>query len=413
MKLWKLALRNIFRNKRRTLLTMLSVIISSACLLIFAGYNNARNYFWSQSLIHNQYGHLQIFKTGYLEGENTSFKNSITPEEKSRIYEICKRNDKILLTLERVNLVGLIGTETASKMFVAQGQQAKKEKMMASFNSSSYGNSNIKKGKNLSEKEKTGVVIPIEMAKKMELEIGDEILLMGQSVDNSFEAAATKVRGVADYSIDAINEILLIMNLDLTKDITLTENIHSMPVLLDRQEDISEVKNFLQSKFKENNLDLEVKSWLQLAKEFRQVTQMFDNILGIVTIILVILIIVLVSNTIFMSIMERTREIATMKSIGISKASIFLLIILEGCFICIFGRIFGNSSRQIRLYPHQPLRHHFTTIPGSIGRNAIYGNPHNRNVLQNRCVKHLLGNFRKHHSRYKIHSNKYSGRFEI
>ena len=336
MKLLKLALRNIFRNKRRTILTMISVIISTFSLLILSGYINASKYFWSDSLIHYQYGHMQIFKKGYLEGENTSFKNSITLKEKNKIYEICQKNNKILLTMERVNLVGLIGTETSSSMFFASGMQAEKERMMAN-----YDNSNIIKGKNLSGKEKTGVVLPSIMAKRMELKIDDEILLMGQSIDNSFEAVAAKVRGIANYSVDALNENLVLFPIELTKDITLTDNIHSMPLLLESREDIFEVKNYLQNEFKENNLNLEIKTWLELAKEFRQVIKMFNNIFGIITLILVILVIVLVSNTIFMSIMERTREIATMKSIGINKFFIFLLIVLEGSFICFFGGIFG------------------------------------------------------------------------
>jgi putative ABC transport system permease protein len=92
----------------------------------------------------------------------------------------------------------------------------------------------------------------------------------------------------------------------------------------------------------EHNLALEVKSWDQLAVYYKQIIAMFTGILLVVALIFGIIVVFNISNTMYMIINERTREIGTLRAIGNSRFEIMRLMLLEGLFMGIIGAAAGT-----------------------------------------------------------------------
>ena len=337
VKIVKFAVYSAFRNKRRTFLSAFSVVIGVFALLCLGGYLSAVRHFWSQSLIRGEYGHFQIFKKDYLQGDETSFDKSLTLSEQRQIYAILDSIPQVELYTKRVSLSGLVGNNQDSKIFMGSGIEIEKEKKL-----SDYAKPNLLAGKSLSKYAPRGVQMPSNLARKLGLSDKDEVLLLSNSVSGSLEGVLAQVRGVCQYPTDQLNDFFVVMPYQLSQELTLTDNVHRLVVLLKSRQQIDAVVRQVLDLAKKKGLQIQIRNWQQLAKNFRQVMGMFNTIFLVVTSILILVISVLISNTIYMSVMERTSEIATMRAIGINRKTIFLMIVFEGLVIALIGYTVGS-----------------------------------------------------------------------
>jgi len=118
VRLTTFALRNVLRHRRRSLLTVVIIWFCFVALSLFQGYIQSSKESWGEILIRNEFGHLQVFREGYLEDDETSFDHMIGPADASKVLELLRQDPRVQFAAPRVKLSGLVGNGKTSRVFV-------------------------------------------------------------------------------------------------------------------------------------------------------------------------------------------------------------------------------------------------------------------------------------------------------
>ena len=127
----KIAFRNVFRNRRRTLLTLSSIVLGSAAMIDFDGYRNFADWGLREMYIRSQLGHLQVYKKGYRASKGMKpfeYLISNTEDIKKTVSETL--GDRLKVVTSRLELNGLITKGGQSYNFMAQGIEVDAERKM-------------------------------------------------------------------------------------------------------------------------------------------------------------------------------------------------------------------------------------------------------------------------------------------
>lgn len=371
--LFLISFKNLKRNLRRSLLVSSGIIIGSIALFIFAGYINAINTLWGDELIHSEYTHIQVLKKGYLNSDENDKKKMIDENTIEEISNLLKDNPHIKVITTRSYFGGFIGNDNSSVIFVGRTQLENKERLIRKQTPK------VTSGKYLNEEDQSGVILAEGLAEKFDANVGDELILLTSSIDGSTEAVSVKIRGLVYFKDKFLNNKYLVANDDfIKKNLLFTNSTHRLLILLDDEKYIDETISILNNYFIKNNLDLEANNWKKIAVYFTDAINMFNAFFVILTGILAVVIIFSVSNSIFMSIMERMREFSTLKAIGIKDKTICSMLFIEGFILSVFSftisllivlyleQYINNSQFYLPPFPGQADKTRFVILIDSI-----------------------------------------------
>ncbi len=393
MKVFSLALRNLLRNRRRSMTTLLAMVVGVVAMLIFGGY--ARNAVLSTQTGYVQFhGHLQIQHQGYfLYGSGNPVAYGIADYQ--RIIDAVK-NDPVLrpmlvVVTPSLRLNGIAGnfSNGVSKSVVATGvvvDDQNKMRKWDDYGSLSYAPQIALAGTPPdSAVVGTGVARLLQMCAPLKLnncpspvEVGMAtgasdnapaapagIAALSQAEQSNAPAAsathvellAANVRGAPNvtglnvvraenWGVKEIDDALIVMHLaqaqrlvfgSATPQVTAIQiqlvHTSQMPVAKARLEQL------LATQFK--GMPLEILDFETLTPIYKQVIQFFDSIFGFMSILIYVIVLFTVGNTMSMAVVERTTEIATLRAIGQRRSGIRKLFICEGFLLGVVGGVLG------------------------------------------------------------------------
>ena len=331
----KLALRNVFRNRRRTLITLAAMGFGAAAIIVFGGFVNAIYWGVRESTIRSQIGHIQIYRKGYSE------KGSLAPFDYLIADYPALRNE--LLKLEHVKTVtarlgfsGLVSTGDTTAAFVGSGVHPEGEMDLSAL-------AVIVDGRELATRDPRGVTLGVGLARAFGVKPGDDLMLLTTTKAGSINALAVKVRGVWESGEKAYDDRFLRVGLPEVQRVLDLENgeVQSVVLLLDRTEHTAAVRARLETLIRERGLDLEIRTWDDLALRYHQVRELFGRIFAVLTLIVSIMVVFGITNTMTMAIFERTREIGTVMALGTRRRGVVSMFVLEGFVLGLLGAIAG------------------------------------------------------------------------
>jgi putative ABC transport system permease protein len=334
----KLAFRNVFRNKRRTIITLSAIAFGCASLII----NGGIIYFIFRGLredaIHGRYGHIQIYKRGYNEKQMTDpLVHTISNREFGEINALISSFPEVDDVTSRLEISGLITFGGKSVSFLGVGVDPQKDVRFSTMIS-------MVEGSGLSEQDPIGVIIGKGLAAKLQLRAGDFVTLLANTPDGNYNGVDVHIKGIFEGGLKEYDDWVMKMPLSKAQELIDFYQVQSVVVLLDRTENTEAVKTRLLETFKEKGLDLELTSWQDLALFYNQVVNMFGKELDVVKVIICIIVILSIINSMTMSIYERTREVGTMIAIGTLPRNILRLFMLEGFILGLIGGTLGVLS---------------------------------------------------------------------
>lgn len=369
----KLAFRNIFRNKRRTLLTLLALIIGNTGILLFLGYINASFYFMRESIIKGRLSHVQIYKKGYSDkGSIEPFKYMISRNDFLKIKKILSEEEMVRIVTARVSLKGLIASQDQSTIFAGEGVDPEEDSELSSY-------LRIVEGKDLEKEIPDGIIAGIGLARSMNAKIGDGFTLMTSTVEGGINAADITIQGIMQTGAKEYDDIGLKLPVNTANRLLNTDAVTKIFVLLNDTRNVPAFTQRLNEIIKENQFDLEYKTWDELAELLHRTIGFMRTMFSFITIIIVIIVIFSIANTLTMSVMERITEIGTIRALGATKLSVLRLFLMEGAVIGIIGGTLGiccgvliahiiNEIGIMVLYPGQN-----TAYPITIFINSTHG----------------------------------------
>jgi putative ABC transport system permease protein len=329
-----LAARNVFRNKRRTLISLL-VMIFGACALILAGGFMLRS-FWGlrESTIHGQTGHLQIYHKDYFNREEEKCLE-LSLENLPAVRALALANPHVNLATPRLDLTGLISNGDKSSIFLGQGLDPEMEaQMMGSFGRPE----NILALNDGAEDE---VVLGAGLAKSLNVKENDYLTLMGTTSDGALNAIDVLVKGTFSTGISDIDKRFLKVRNETAQRLANTGRVRNLVLQLERTEMTEPVRRELQSKYDQAGLPVVVKTWEEMAPYYRSVARLYHAIFGFLMLVIFVIVLASTANTIIMSIGERVQEIGTLLAMGTSRAKLVQMFLYEGLVLGVLGAVFG------------------------------------------------------------------------
>lgn len=334
----KLAWRNLWRNKKRTLIAASSVFFAVILSLIMRSMQKGYYDYMIDSSVRLYTGHIQIHGKDFWE--KRSLEESMLFNE-SAIKQI-KQNKNISNIIPRLETYSLISFGKVSRVVQVTGIQPEVENEVTRLKNK------IVEGNYLDENS-NGILLAEGLAKLLNAGVGDSVIIYGQGFHGITAAAIVPVVGIVRFSIPEQNKTFTYLSLHFAQEhFSAYDRITSLSILLNDAKEIESVKSFLKNLFDDTH---EIMDWAKLSPELVQSIQV-DNASGIIMLgILYVVIAFGIFGTIVMMTAERVKEFGILVSIGMKKWKLALVTTLETIFISFIGVAAGAlASIPILLY---------------------------------------------------------------
>jgi putative ABC transport system permease protein len=332
MLILKMAFRNIFRQKRRTVLTGLSMLVGFLLAVIFIGWSDGAYNNIIKTFTGNRLGHIQIHKKGYLDRPSL-YK---TIDNVSRISTVLGEIREVRSWAPRLFSAGLasVGEKSAGVRII--GIDPERETKTTHFDEK------VVEGPGLREKPSHQAVIGKGLAEILNAKIDDEIVIISQAADGSIANDLYTITGIFSSGNDISDRISFYLNLKEAQELLALEGrVHEIAVTVDKLNHVSRVNRLIRKKLDDPQLDVE--PWWVFAKSFYQAMQADKEGMWIMLVIIVFIVAVGVLNTVLMSVLERRREYGLLKAVGTKPGQIIELVLLEIIILAVFSIILGSA----------------------------------------------------------------------
>ena len=334
----KMAWRNIWRNPRRTLLTISAVAFASTLLVFMLSFQFGSYDAMINSSVKIQTGHLQIQASGYRDKQN--------------IQQVVPRPDEVGATVNRLPEVdactyrakafSLVSSRERTYGVVVTGIDPAREAGVSTLKNA------IRRGRYLSQDdqdlESPHALVGYLLAKNLRVGLGDELTVLGQGRDGSIAAIVVKIKGIYRSGLDAFDRNTIHISLKLFQDIySMQGAVHQVVVVAKSLTDVPEIKRTVSTriKFIDPKNSLAVLDWETLMPGLRQAIEM-DLITGVIYYLILIMVVAFsILNTFLMAIFERTQEFGVLMAMGTSPGRLTRLLLMESLSMTMIGIVSG------------------------------------------------------------------------
>jgi putative ABC transport system permease protein len=395
MTLAKVAFRNVFRNRRRSLMTILTIVVGTVSVLLIGAMLSFITLDFQSSVIRRD-GHLTIYKEGYFDfGAGNSSAYGIKNYE---ALLTLVRNDPALRPLTKLatpiqEVLGLAGNYQAdrSKPFFGEGIVPDDHVTMRQWDDFALGTAGSSKPELPGDPESgvvgyglgriLGLCGPLHIPKcrmaptvrapasgeSADAQVQELSAMVAQDRAAAANDAADAGRGVRIDLLAAtaagapnvvsmyvdhaefqgsrtIDDNLAIMHLGLAQKLVYGRGEHMVTgvvLQLNHSKDMGAARARLNQLFADLHLDLEVRDFVELTPLYKQVLAFFAFLFTFVAIILGVIVLFTIVNTMSMAVMERIDEIGTARALGLQRREIRWQFLLEGCFLGALGASAG------------------------------------------------------------------------
>lgn len=325
--IFSMAWRNIWRNKARSIVIMVSVAIGLlagiSVLALYKGMMKSR----VRTVIDTETGHLQI--------HNVQFKKDYAPQfvidSFDMVISTIRSMPSVKIAAGRTIVQGMLAATSGSAGVQINGVIPGLEGKLSRLNEK------IITGRGLEGVKKNQIIIGKKLADKMKLKQGSKLVLTFTDSSENLISAAFRVVGIYQSENAPLDELnVYVTAVDLNQLLQIN-GYHEIGVLLQNDFDVGSIEKQLQDRFP----FLLVESWQKLSPETDLMVKTVDTYSYIIMMIILVALAFGILNTMLMSVLERIREIGMMVALGTSRLRIFLLVLMETVFLTLAGTPLG------------------------------------------------------------------------
>lgn len=352
----KIALRNILRNKHRTILNLIMIAGGYSAIVLFQGFAAKLLVDLRYAAINNQYGHLQVAKKNFWDQQATDAAKDRVIENPNEIIERLKKIPGVQYASGRITFYGLLSTgdQTISAQFVGFDPNVETRMRKGIF---------IKQGKNFTDVDlNTNPVIGGKgIVKMLNGKLGQDLTILSHTFDGVVNAIDVNLAGIFVTGLVEVDDTTIYLPLSTAQKLLDTESVERIVTIIDNDDRLPEIRDEVNKIMPQT---LHGKMWTELAYLFQQVEDFYAVQNMVIEIIILLLVLLSISNTVGMSIFERTGEIGTLRAMGDKSTDIIKGFCLEGLILGIMGSLLGCVLAvilsQITNYLAIPI-----TVPGA------------------------------------------------
>jgi len=335
----RLAWRNLWRNKRRSLIVLASVAIGVIAAVLMDTLSRGMAY----QMLHNQVGthvsHIQIHRKGFRD--NPTIQSTVP--RKDSVDQVLQETPGIAFSSRRVLTYGLVSSATNSSGISIIGIDPQHERSITTIEAS------IVKGTYLS-RSNNEAVIGESLAERLDVGLGDRIVTMASAVDGHVGSDVFRIVGLfKTVSSEFDKASMYVSRANAQSMLSLVDQVSEYALILTDIEGLSEVQLAIQSRL---GPEYEVLTYAEILPILVTQIDMFEQSMTIFYVIVGVALIFGIINVMLMSVFERIHELGVLKAIGMKDGKLLTMVLLEAFFLGIIGTVVGFCLGYFIYLPH-------------------------------------------------------------
>jgi putative ABC transport system permease protein len=339
MRLTLFAVRNLARNKRRTGAMVAVVTLGTAALLLAGGYAAATFAGLREQTIRNGLGHLQVAGPEVTAEEDRPLASGIADVEALRLA--IAADPRVKAVPARIDFTGLASNGNRSVAALGRGIEPEHEYTRANFRP------RMVEGRPVAAGAAHEAIAAAGLARSLALKIGDRMTLLSATVDGAINGLDSEIVGIYTTGVRELDERSLVVRVDTAQALLNTTRVSKLVVLLDTAADTLPVRDTLLARLNAAGPHVRISTWSELASFYHQVRGLYSGIFGFLGIIIAGLVILSAGNAMTMTVMERVREIGTLRALGTGRLRIMGMFIAEGLALGVVGGALGLTLAAV------------------------------------------------------------------
>jgi len=316
----KIAWRNVWRNKIRSGVVIISIVLGIwAGLFVMAmtlGLNEQR----MNGAISTYLSHVQVHDAQYSKEQNINY----YIQNKEKILNKIESDNNIKAYAKRTIVTAMAANSNGSYGVQIVGINPAEEKKLTSISDK------LIEGTYLNKFKRNPIVIGKALADKLDLNLRSKIVITLQDINSNIVSTSFRVEGIFKTSSSMFDEATLFVKMDDLEQITgLSGQIHEIAILANSINNADKIKSDLSKKIGENKAE----TWSDIAPELGYANEMMSRFIYIFMGIIFLALAFSIINTMLMAVLERKNELGMLMSVGMNKSRIFSMITLETLFI--------------------------------------------------------------------------------
>ncbi len=339
MTLLKIAFRNVLKNRRRSLITILAVAFGFTAIAAFQGYmRDVYQRIALGAVFLEGPGHLVVFKRGFLDqGKLDPTKYLFSASEILEARQVASALTGVVWAAPKLSLSGLITNGAVTTIFIADSMDPADERRLWDH----FPRHENYKPQLLPEHQSNAGLLAPKLAQLLDLDLGDGAVLMATTIEGQMNAVDITTVGHLPALADAMDDKYLKIPLDLARALYDFHGADRLCVLLADTADTRVWAQVLSEALATRGLDIEVRTWKELSVFYETVTGYLNTVFLFLFIIVLVIVVSGTFNTMSMAVLERTREIGTLRALGLKPRGVVSLFAAEGAVLGTFGSLAG------------------------------------------------------------------------
>jgi putative ABC transport system permease protein len=323
-------LRNVLRHPRRTAIALSSVAGGIIALMIANGFVEWVFFDMRESITRAHLGHLQIVRPGYHDAGRADTTGYVLPVTGAE-WDLVNRYPAIRAVAPRLAITGLVSAGETTTSFVGEAVSPDREGELSSA-------VNIVEGSPLAAGDSKSALFGAGLARNLGVSVGDKVVILATKASGGLNAVEVTVRGLFTTVTKAYDDAALRLPLQTAQQLVDVRGAHVWMALLDRVDRTDDVADALQARLPKN---FQVVRWHELADFYNKTVALFSKQIQVVRVIIAAIIVLSISNTMMMSVTERTGEIGTLMALGIPRRRVLHSFLTEGAILGVIGGAIG------------------------------------------------------------------------
>ena len=329
--MWKLALRNVTRQKLRTAMTMGAIAAGVLSLVLAGGFVADIFVQLREFTIHSQLGHIQLYKEGYYRF-GTQAPSKYVIEQPEPLRSSLMAHPDVQDVMARLVFSGLMNNGRSDLAIVGEGIEPAREEKLGTYLT-------LVAGRHLRDSDAFGIVVGEGVAQSQKLSPGDRVTLLINNRDGSLNSLDFELVGVFRSFSKEFDSRAVRIPLAAAQELMTSPGVNSLVVSLRRTEDTDRVADAFRRQL--HGKGFELKTWEELSDFYRSTVELYEVQFGVLRLIILGMVVLGVINSVNMSIFERYGEFGTMRALGDRNRTVFWLILTENLIVGAAGAAVG------------------------------------------------------------------------
>ncbi len=330
----KMAWRNIWRNPRRTILTISAIAFASTLLVFMLSFQLGSYGAMINASVRIHTGHLQVQAKGYQDKKSMRL---VVPDPVA-VGGILDKVPEVDAYTFRANAFSLASSKERTYGIIVIGIDPVREAGVSTLKKL------VRQGSYLVKGETDQALVGELLAKNLRVGLGEELTILGQGRDGSIAATVIKVKGIYSSGMDEFDRSSIHIPLKIFQDVySMRGAVHEVVAIGTSLSDVSEMKNATRTGLRklDQKYPLVALDWDEIMPGLLQAIEM-DLVSGIIFwFILIVVVAFSILNTFLMAILERTREFGVLMAIGTTPRRLTKLLLIESTAMTVIGIVIG------------------------------------------------------------------------